>query len=209
MTAIRLHMLPRQSQFFFCILFICTSLFAGAQEFQGGMRFGMTATQVDGDRLEGFDKAGLLAGLTLSRELSERTSLGMEMFFIQKGSFKPVSKVDNSYYRMRLSYIEVPLLLRWKAVKKLELEAGPAFGVLVASQEKDQIGLISYAPPFERMEYSVNAGIRYALSDEWLFNARYSCSVVPIRPFEGANGYFYWDRGQFNRVLQLSFGFTF
>lgn len=180
-----------------------------AQGFRLGLRGGITATQVDGDQLQGFDKAGLLGGLTLTRQVSERTGLGMEMLFIQKGSRKPVDKEDNSFYLMRLTYIEVPFLVRWDAGKKIVLETGPAFGVLVASMEKDQIGVINYAPPFEKREYSFHAGMGYRLSEQMVFDARYSFSLLPIRRFESALNYLYWDRGQFNAVLQLSLNYAF
>jgi len=191
------------------VLFCLSTLSSNGQGFHAGLRAGMTATQVDGDQLKGFDKAGVLAGLTLSRPIGDRTSVGMEMLFIQKGSFKPVNKDDNSYYRMRLSYVEVPFLFRWKAGKKIRLETGPAFGVLVSSQEKDQVGVINYAPPFEKMEYSFHAGLGYSLNDQWMFNARYGFSVLPVRRFASALNYLYWDRGQFNSVIQLSLDYAF
>ncbi|MFM9028678.1 MAG: hypothetical protein ACKOQ6_11910, partial [Bacteroidota bacterium] len=69
-----------------------------AQSFSSGIRFGMTATQVDGDTYEGFDKAGLLGGLFVERFMSDRFSLRMEMDYIQKGSRKPLDKDVNSFY---------------------------------------------------------------------------------------------------------------
>jgi hypothetical protein len=179
------------------------------QEFRAGFRAGITATQVDGDQLEGFRKAGLLGGLTVSRDLAERLSVGMEMILIQKGSRKPLNTDDNTYYIMRLTYLEVPFLLRYNAGKNVVLEAGPAFGVLVYSQEKDQSGVIEYAPPFEKREYSLHAGIGYRLSDNLLFNARYGYSILPVRRFDSVLNYYYWDRGQFNSVLQLSLNYAF
>ncbi|MFM2207437.1 MAG: hypothetical protein RL213_1412 [Bacteroidota bacterium] len=195
-----------------CLLFFLLVLTGGSafsQGFRAGFRAGMTATQVDGDQLQGFNQAGLLGGITVSRDLGERFSLGMEMIYIQKGSRKPLNTDDNTYYVMRLSYVEVPLLLRFNAGKKLMLEAGPSFGVLVASKEKDQSGIIDYAPPFEKREYSLNAGLGYLLSDDLLFNARYGFSLLPVRRFDSVLNYYYWDRGQFNSVVQLSLNYSF
>ena len=183
--------------------------FAEAQRFEAGLRIGMAATQVGGDQLEGFDKAGLLGGLFVARDLSERTSLSMEMLYIQKGSRKPVDKDDNSYYRLRLNYLEVPLMVRYKAGKKFVLEAGPSFGVLVFAQEDDQLGVIEYAPPFNDWELAGNAGLQYLLNEKWNVDVRYSVSVLPVRPFRSSYYYSYWDRGQFNEVVQLSFNYSF
>lgn len=191
------------------IVFHCRVPQSVAQGFRLGLRGGITATQVDGDQLQGFDKAGLLGGLTISRQVTDRTGLGMEMILIQKGSRKPVNKEDNSFYLMRLLYVEVPFLIRWDAGKKIIFETGPAVGVLVAAREKDQIGVIDFAPAFEKREYSFNAGMGYRLSEEVVFNARYSFSLLPVRRFQSALNYLYWDRGQFNAVLQLSLNYVF
>ena len=118
----------------FCM--VAQSILLHAEGFEAGVRFGMCASQVDGDHLVGFNKAGLLGGITLSRAISERSSLNMEMIFIQKGSVKPTNTDDNTYYRMRLAYVEVPFLWRWSAGKRISFEAGPAFGVLVSSREE-------------------------------------------------------------------------
>lgn len=182
---------------------------AVAQKFEAGFRAGMTASQVRGDQLEGFDKAGLLGGFYVSRGLTDRISLAMEMIYIQKGSRQPVNKEDNSYYVMRLNYIEVPLLFRIRAGKKIEFEAGPSFGVLVFSEEEDQLGEINYAPDFEKVEYSFYAGLSYLINDRWAVDTRYGFSLSPVRPFNEWEAYRYIDSGQFNALIQLSLNYQF
>jgi hypothetical protein len=179
------------------------------QSFTSGVRFGMTATQVDGDTYEGFDKAGLLGGLFVERALSDRFSMRMELDYVQKGSRKPLDKEYNTYYRMRVNYVEVPLLARFKAGKKLTLQGGPAFGVLVFSQEDDETGILKYSPKFNTYEYSVSVGLAYVLTEKVGFDVRYSCSLAPIRPFDFFYTFAYWDKGQFNSVVQLSLQYSF
>ncbi|MFM9050707.1 MAG: porin family protein [Bacteroidota bacterium] len=180
-----------------------------AQSFSSGIRFGMTATQVDGDTYEGFDKAGLLGGLFVERFMSDRFSLRMEMDYIQKGSRKPLDKEVNSFYRMRLNYLEVPVLARYKAGRKLTLQAGPALGVLVFSEEDDQTGVLVYSPPFNKYEVSMSAGFAYDLSEKTAVDVRYGFSLAPIRPFDFFATFAYWDKGQFNSVIQLSLEYRF
>ncbi|MFM7218545.1 MAG: porin family protein [Bacteroidota bacterium] len=193
----------------FALLFGCPITPADAQSFSAGLRAGMTATQVDGDTYEGFDKAGLLGGIFVERSLSERFSLRMELDYIQKGSRKPLDKDDNSYYRMRVNYLEVPFVARYRAGKKITLQGGPAFGVLVFSQEDDQTGVLIYSPPFRKYEYSISAGLLYDLSEKVGVDVRYGFSVVPIRPFDFYATFVYWDKGQFNSVIQLSLQYRF
>ena len=94
------------------VLLLLFPLATFAQKFNAGIRAGIVASQVDGDTYEGFDKAGVIAGLYVNRSFSDKFSLQLEMDFIQKGSRMPVDDLNN-YYLMRLSYLEVPLLLQW------------------------------------------------------------------------------------------------
>src|SRR5438132_3331012 len=100
--------MPRK--LFFTSLFIIFFQLLYAQRFHAGVTGGISTTQVAGDQLSGFNKAGVIAGGFVNSSLSEKTSLQMEIIFIQKGSRKPVeTDNDNQYYVMRLSYFEVPV----------------------------------------------------------------------------------------------------
>lgn len=180
-----------------------------AEGFDAGIRLGMTATQVAGDQLQGFDKAGLAGGFFVSRELGRKTGMSLEMLYVQKGSRKPVDETDNTYYRMRLNYIEVPVLFRWHATRKMTVEAGPSFGVLVFAEEDNEVGVIQGAPPFRTTEWSFHTGLSYAWADAWAVDVRYGFSLLPVRPFTQSYYYSYWDRGQFNAVIELTLRRTF
>ena len=113
--------------FLFLIVFPCL---LSAQGFNAGLRVGVVGSQVDGDTYEGFNKAGITAGLFVNRKLSDLFSLQLEMNYIQKGSRKPLDD-NNTYYLMRVTYIEVPVLLQWHAgkltLKKMKLPPGLEF----------------------------------------------------------------------------------
>jgi len=192
---------------FIVIFFLLASEVIFAQKLDEGMRFGLCGSQVNGDNLAGLYKAGLLAGADVSRRLSDYFSMQMEMVYIQKGSRKPTD-VNNSYYRLRVNYVEVPLMVLFHASKKLDLTAGPTFGVLVFSEEDDEFGVYTNSPPFEKFELSGNFGIIYSLSDKWSFDARYSNSLTTIRPYPGTPTSFF-DRGQYNVVIEFSFFYKF
>jgi len=182
---------------------------AVAQDFHGGLRLGICASQVSGDNLSGYDKAGILGGAYVNRSFSEKISVQMEMMFIQKGSRSTVSKIDNSYYRMRLHYLEVPLLFRYHAGKKIVLEAGLSAGTLIFSEENNQIGVIYGTPPFKKIEIASQLGLQFIFSENWAADLRYSGSLTPVRAFEGLYNYNYFDQGQYNSSLQLSLEYTF
>ncbi|REK36364.1 MAG: PorT family protein [Bacteroidetes bacterium] len=191
------------------ILLLINPSISFSQDFHAGIRAGMSASQVSGDRLSGFDKAGIVFGGFVGRNFSEKISGQMEISFIQKGSRSSVNKEDNSYYRMRLHYIQVPVLFQYKVGKKIDLEVGPSAGVLVLSEENDQLGLINNTPPFEDMDVSFNAGGSYQIGEHWTFNARYSASILPVRKFQGSYNFNFFDRGQYNELIELAFLYRF
>src|SRR4029079_13168680 len=112
-----------------------------AQNFHGGIKVGICGSQVSGDRLSGYDKAGILVGGLVSHSLGKPFSLSFGIEYIQKGSKSKVNP-DNAFYRLRLSYVEVPLLLKWEASDHIFFEAGPSFGVLVSSEEETEFGVM-------------------------------------------------------------------
>jgi hypothetical protein len=173
-----------------------------AQRFDAGLRIGFCGSQVNGDRLSGFNKVGLLGGGYVKRSFNGPLSVQMEMIFIQKGSRKPTD-VNNTFYRMRVTYIEIPLLLSWKASSKLQVTAGPSYGVLVSSREDDEFGIYPNPIPFRKFEIAGNAGIIYYLSDSWSVDARYSQSISTIRPYPGGSTRFF-DKGQYNVLIEFS-----
>lgn len=175
---------------------------SAGQDFKAGVKAALCASQVSGDRLSGFDKAGFAAGLFVRRELGEHTALQMEIQFIQKGSRKPLNKDDNTYYRMRLHYAEVPLTFQVKPGKKWIFEAGLAYGTLLFAQEDNELGEIQGTPDFEKFELSWIIGMNYPLGERAQLGLRYNHSLTPVRAFDGTYNYNYWDRGQYNAVLQ-------
>ena len=189
------------------LFFFTAADFLVAQNFNAGFRIGVCGSQVNGDNLSGYNKAGLIAGAFVNRNFSDHFSIQMEMIYIQKGSRKPTD-INNDYYRLRVHYIEVPLLVVFHASKKIDFTLGPSFGTLIFSEENDEFGVFRDTPPFKKFELSGNAGIVYKLSDNWSLDGRYSNSLTTIRPYPGVYSTFF-DRGQYNLLLEFSLMYKF
>lgn len=192
----------------FLAIIFSSCLYTSGQKFNAGFFSGLSISQVDGDHLSGFNKAGIRAGGFVNRKIGEKFSLQFEIAFIQKGSRMPLSK-DGVFYLMRLNYIEVPLLFNYKISTKWSIEAGPAFATLVSTFEEDQLGEITNAPPFRRNDYLACGGANYLISGHLIFNVRYSYSVVSIRNNNDSNRYFYSSGRQYNKVLTFSLAYQF
>jgi Outer membrane protein beta-barrel domain len=187
---------------------IPTCLFS-QKVFKGGVKVGISTTQVAGDTYSGFHKAGIVGGLTLNAKLSSVWSLQTEMFFIQKGSKHNgnAEAGDLSFYYLNLNYLEVPLLLHYK-VKKFTVELGAAYGYLINTREYDEYQELTGIWPFNKNEWSVCVGFSYNLFKRLGINWRYTNSVLFIRDFPpGSTAWF--NQGQRNNVLAFSLTYSF
>ncbi len=194
-------------RYFLLIFTFFTSLVATGQEFKAGVRFGGDGSQVNGDGLEGFDKAGVLFGAFVKRNFSQKVSGQMEMVFIQKGSRMPTDDY-NQYYLMRLSYIEVPVSVNYHLNNKFGIFGGLSFGVLINNEESTQAGVIYEPPPFKKTELAFHGGLLYAMSDNWSLDFRYSHSITTIRPYVAGYTTFF-DQGQYNVLIEFSLMYQF
>ena len=99
----------------FALLFFCgfLSLNSKAQNFGGGFKIGLSTSQVGGDNLAGFNKAGLLIGVFANKNISNLLSFQMEMAYINKGSNNAnMNNYSHSNYLkedISLLYIEIRL----------------------------------------------------------------------------------------------------
>jgi hypothetical protein len=188
------------------------SLTSKAQSFHAAVKAGVSATQVSGDNLSGFDQFGGVIGGLVGLPLSNNIDLNLEMLFVQKGSRKLADpdKGDFIEYELRLNYFEFPLMLQYKHSSRIALEAGPIIGVLVSSKEEDGSGPYNWSTPrpFDKTELSAGGGISYNFSGNWSVVSRFESSILPIRPHQSGQTYD-WNRGQYNTVLLFMLQYRF
>jgi hypothetical protein len=198
----------------FTILLFCgfLSLSIKAQNFGGGLILGFSTSQVGGDNLAGFNKAGLLIGTYGNKSISELLSFQMEITFIQKGSNNP--KMNDSEHSNFLkedilsSYIEVPLLLQYHQSNKLKIEGGVQLAYLINGYYNDINGEIpTYSVnPFRKNDFGLLLGIDYKYSKNISLNTRLSNSILPIgtEDYDLVNSYNSSRKGKYNSVLSFA-----
>jgi len=204
----------------FLILIFLVFLFIGnsySQDFNAGILGGAVASQVDGDSYAGFNKLGLVAGMFVSRELTSKIDLQLEMKYKQKGSqfSGDKEKGDFRFYKMALSYLEIPLMVKYK-YSDFNIEGGLNFAVLMDSKEEDEFGEVIYSNPFEKYEFSPLIGINYQWKKNLSFSVRWSYSLNRIRKaYKGEYDnvvYPHWDLkkpGQYNHSIELVLFYKF
>ena len=185
-----------------------------AQNFGGGIILGINTSQVGGDDLGGFNKAGLLIGIFANKNVSEYLNFQMEMTYIQKGSNNakmtdssdPISEIED----ISLSYVEVPLVLKYNQSNKLNIETGILTGHLIDGYYNDLNGKISNVKnPFVNYDIGALVGIDYKYSKNISLNTRLSNSILPIGKEDDLTCYNCYTKGKYNSVLSFSLNYNF
>lgn len=171
------------------LLILLLPITASSQDsrFKGGILIGLNASQIDGDELRGFDKAGLSAGARFSAVITPRTEISMDLLYSQRGSQARLTldnRVPQSKYS--LHYVEVPFLFHYKewlgvtleetSFYRLEVSAGLSYSRLIRSRMIDN--------PFEGREELLNQndfswilGFGYYLNPDNSFHFRFNESL--------------------------------
>lgn len=185
--------------FFLIILFIF-QFNSSAQEFNAGILSGLSTTQVSGDNLAGYNKAGLIIGGFVNRDISQSLALQIEMMYIQKGSSNP--KVENLIAEINLEYIEIPLILVLKSSEKINFDFGIHISALIDGYYKDIYGILENQIEFNDFELGAIGGIAYKLNEKISLCTRLSNSIIPIA--NHASGQTYrLNKGKYNTGLNF------
>ncbi len=186
----------------------------GESIFTGGLRLGMTMSQISGDDLAGFNHFGVSLAPTVNFPISKtgKWKMQMELQFETKGSRIPTrvsedGTIIGQKYVLNLWYVGVPILFNCDIYKGLMVEFGPLFNVLVRSVEKDNYGVMQSRQPFRPVEFAGIIGFSYLIKEKYGVSLRWSSSIIPVRVPD-----FIYDRvqrKQFNDLLTLSMYYQF
>ena len=198
-------------KYLFLLIASISFLPINAQNFGGGLVLGLSSSQVNGDDLGGFNKAGILMGIFTNKLIYSSINFQIEMNFIMKGSDnKNMTKIEHKDYNrpdISLSYIEIPLLLQYQQNNLLDIEGGILFGYLINGYYNDLNGkLNSDINPFIKYDIGLLVGLTYKYSEKIYFNTRISNSIIPIgqEDYEETSSYVASKKGKYNSVLSLS-----
>ena len=149
-----------------------------AQQIRNAIVIGASASQIDGDRLSGFDKAGLVFGGSSNFKINDKFSFQPEILFLQKGS-KTTQSDSMMYLKWRLNYISVPVLLCYKIQPKFTLQAGLTADYLLSAKQDNGngAGFVDYTDNLKKFDLNYTGGVEYRIWDNFAANARYQYSV--------------------------------
>ena len=172
-----------------------------SQEFKAGVNIGLSTSQVSGDNLSGFHKAGIIIGGFVNRDINKNLAFQLEMIFIQKGSSN--TKKNNLIADIYLDYIEVPLLMIYKQSESIELEVGMHSSALINGYYHDIYGELENQTGFNNFDIGALIGMSYKINSKLSLNTRLTNSIIPIA--EHASGQTYrFNKGKYNTGLNFT-----
>ncbi len=175
--------------FLLCLLLLTTHLSLCAQNgtFEATLLAGVNLSQIDGDRLAGFNQPGLNAGMRVNALLSDRWEAGIELNYSQQGSNysnndDPSAVIEN----LRLNFIEAPVLLYFNEWK-FKVHAGLIYSRLINYKAEDIVGNdITDNYDFNNNVLSVGLGAAYQFDEIWGLEARWSKFLTNLQADSGA-----------------------
>ena len=184
-----------------------------AQTFAGYVTAGPTFTQVQGDDLAGYNRAGVFAGVGVWLDLSDRWRTSLTIAYDQAGSnasSREQARTLSQFESIELNYVSVPVAahyMDWLSEDELyyhlEFMAGLTYRRLISAEVTDAVGAdVSDAFEYRDNVPSLNLGLLYAWSLKWGAGIYYNRGFIDIQGDPD-------ERSQFPEELSLRLRFAF
>jgi len=166
----------------FLLFFSLTTTCLSAQTFSGMLVGGFNLSQVNGDKLAGYNKLGLNLGARVSARLNDRWHLSTEMLYSQQGASRAVTDdVSSIYDKIRLNFVEVPVMINFKDWKILA-SAGISYNRLINYEVIDNLGTdITELEVYREDLAGLVIGATYFFSEKWGLNIRWSRHLTSLK----------------------------
>lgn len=174
--------------YLFLIVFILIGSRLPAQTFQASVIAGANLSQIDGDMLFGFHKAGVNAGIRVVAKLDDRWRVGPEILFTQSGAFLPNSSFNISEWsRFQFNTLEIPLMAYYKDWR-LTAEAGFSYQRLFSYEVANfQRMDVTEEVDLNEQLFAFNAGVTYHVNANFGVNFRWSKHIVDLDKDDAIN----------------------
>ena len=204
----------------FISLFVIVNGFCFSQNtFQGFVTAGISSSQISGDGFYGFGQFGAYVGVGVRTDISDKLSISGQLAFNQKGARKYQNN-DFTTYRLRVNYIEVPILIHYN-IEKWSIGSGVGFNYRINHRERSMFGDILPEREFKAFELAFHFGVNYQINEKFILGLGYQNSILPVRNHSNTqvfppNNFILGDwhnnllnKGQYFTSLQLKITYFF
>lgn len=180
--------------------FLLVSATGFAQTFQLGIKGGVNISNFTGGDFKDLDKKSLVgfhAGGFVSFFLGDHFAIQPEVLFSSQGA-----KIDNAgdEQNLKISYVNVPVMLKYRFTGGFYLEAGPQIGFKV-SEDTDDMPINDFA---KSTDLSIAGGLGFHSNMGLGVGARYTAGISKVGDFSVGD----FDPDFKNGVLQISLFYT-
>jgi hypothetical protein len=216
----------------FSMVAIATFGITQAQEIKFGAKVGLNASTLTGDIEDAKMLIGAHLGGFVEIKLTDKFSFQPELLYSMQGAkteytetFSSFGETEKETYeeKIRLGYLNLPLMFKFYATDKFSIEAGPQIGFLMSAKYDidytyvlidDSDGSIidsysdgvkgeDYKDYVKSIDFGFNFGLGYEFTENVGANVRYNLGLSDINDISGS------DQKIGNGVFQLSIGYKF
>ncbi|WNW01172.1 porin family protein [Tenacibaculum sp. HL-MS23] len=134
-------------------------------------------------------------------KVTDRFSIQPEVVYSSQGVNNEANGIDG---KVQLDYINIPVMLKFYLADSFYLEAGPQIGFLV--NDEIEVGAINFSDNedvFNKVDYSLDLGLGFKISENVSLNARYGFGLNGV--FDSSDNY--EDNNPKNSVFAASIAF--
>lgn len=172
-------------------IFMGTTAFS--QEIDLGVKAGANFSTIS-DASSFSNKTGFQAGIFAGIKFTDKFGIQADMLYSQQGAEFKGGDFD-------LSYINVPVVIKYYLFQGLNLQAGPQFGFVVDDKITKVFGEISDKVKAEEFDFTAVVGAGYDFPFGVRLDARYNFGLTDVSKVDGFDGK--------NNVFSLALGYSF
>lgn len=181
------------------VLAFLTFISANSQDFAFGVKGGVNVSSVSGNTYAGIGGLGSLGskvsfhvGGLVEIPISEKLAVQPELLYSSQGSNWGF---NSSGDKLKLDYVNLPVMVKYYIIEGLSAEAGPLAGFLLSTNaNKDD---------YKSLDIAVGIGASYKIGDNLLVGLRYNKGIMNINNDQELNG------SNQNNVFQIWAGYAF
>jgi len=156
--------------------------FVNSQIIEGGIDFGLSASQIDGDGSVGYHKLGPAISIYSSFNIKKDWSLYSGVGYVLKGA---ATGSKNEYFATNFNYVEIPLVIEYKP-NKISFSGGIVYSYLIKGIQKttftifdeDDLNLL-------KNELSYFMSVNYEINDKLTVRFSSNYSILPVTKYQG------------------------
>jgi hypothetical protein len=173
---------------------------SNAQEPTFGVKGGLNLASLGGD-IEDVDAlTSFHIGGFAQFEISEKFMIQPELLYSAQGAVNS----EESDLKIKLDYINLPIMAKYMVAEGFSLEGGPYVGFAINREASFDGDSVDLDDEFKSLDYGVGLGAGYELDSGLMFSLRYNLGLANIADeFDGE------DFSINNNVLQVSVGYKF